>query len=402
MFRPATGRIRRLLVNIGLSLLIGVLVGGMEVIFAKGIFFVTAIRLHYYHWLFFLLPIATGVFTYYFQKYGKEATQGMGLLFDVAIEDKSHIPKRMVPLMMIGTWITHLFGGSAGREGVAVQIGTAISYQFGHLLPSLKAHRIFLLTGIAAGFGGLFGTPIAATFFALELVVVSHLPYEALLTSFIAAYTANQVAIHFGVVKTAFLLMTPISLTQRLFWQLILLGLIFGAVGFLFSQLLAFCHRYTKQYFPDPVKRIVMISTVMAIVLFLLHDGRYAGTGSNLIINAFTGGTIYPYDWLLKLIITAICVGGGFIGGEVTPLFAIGASLGAWLAPLFHLPLPFVASLGYCAVFASGTNTLLAPIMIGGELFGYDYLPYYFIVAMVSFIANANRSIYSKQRVATI
>ncbi|MDO4680529.1 MAG: chloride channel protein [Aerococcus sp.] len=402
MFRPATGRIRRLLVNVGLSLVIGALVGGLEVIFAKGLLYVTAIRLHYYHWLFFLLPVVTGLFTIVFQKYGKEATQGMGLIFDVEIEDKSHIPKRMVPFMMVGTWITHLFGGSAGREGVAVQIGAAVSYQFGHLLPSLKAHRIFLLTGIAAGFGGLFGTPIAATFFALELIVVSHLPYEALLNSFIAAYTANQVATVFGVFKQAFPLHLSITLTHRLFWELVLLGLIFGFVGFLFSQLLAYCHHYTEEHFPDPVKRIVVVSCLMMVVIFLLHDGRYAGTGGNLIVAALTGGHIYPYDWLLKLVITAICVGAGFIGGEVTPLFAIGASLGAWIAPILQLPLPFVASLGYCAVFASGTNTLLAPIMIGGELFGYDYLPYYFLVVMVSFIANANRSIYSKQRIATI
>ncbi|MDO4671023.1 MAG: chloride channel protein [Aerococcus sp.] len=402
MFRPVSGRIRRLLVNIFLSLLIGGMVGLLEVVFAKGIIYATAIRLKYYHWLFLLLPLVAYLFTRVFQRYGKEATQGMGLIFDVAIEDKVHIPKRLIPFMMIGTWCTHLFGGSAGREGVAVQIGTAVSYQFGHLLPSLKLHRIFLLTGIAAGFGGLFGTPIAATFFALELVVVSHLPYEALLTSFIAAYTANQVAILFGIAKQGFLLTYPITLTHPLFWKLVLLGLIFGMTGFLFSQLLAFCHRYTERHFPNPVTRIAVVSCVMAVVILLCHDGRYAGTGSNLITAAMTEGEIYPYDWILKLIITAICVGAGFIGGEVTPLFAIGASMGAWLAPFFHLPLPFVASLGYCAVFASGTNTLLAPIMIGGELFGYDYLPYYFLVAMVSFIANANRSIYSKQRVATI
>lgn len=381
-----------------LSIVIGVAVGAVDTLFGKVLLFVTELRQEHFIYLIPFLAPAGMIFTYFFIKYGKTSAKGMGLIFQVGQKEEQLIPKRLTPFIIIGTWLTHLFGGSAGREGVAVQLGAAIAHQIGGFFKKIESSQ-FIIIGMAAGFAGLFETPIAATFFAIEVLVIGHLRYDVFLPTLFAAFTASFTSKALGLEGFTFDLEVPVNLDVVLFCKLIILGLLFGLVGRLFSTSLKDAKAFFNQKFPNAIRRIGIIGLLLSLLLALFFQGRYSGLGTNLIVASFQGGTIEIYDWLLKLIFTILTISIGFQGGEVTPSFAIGASLGAVLATTFGLPGAFVAALGYVSVFGSATNTLLAPIFIGGEVFGFEYLPYFVIVAGVAFIFNGNFSIYGNQKI---
>lgn len=258
---------------------------------------------------------------------------------------------------------------------------------------------------MAVGFAGLFRTPIAATFFALEVLVAGELRYRALFPAVSASITASVISGLMGLGKFTFALKeampTDFGMSWDLLWKLLVLGLIFGVVGGLFAWALKLAKKFTGKI-KNPILRIALMGIGLAAVLMLLYQGRYSGLGTNLIQSSFHGETIYYWDWILKAILTILTLAAGFQGGEVTPLFSIGASLGVALSGIFGLPVVFVAALGYAAVFGGATNTLLAPILIGGEIFGYEYLPCFFIVCVIAYIFNLNKSIYSPQKIRAI
>ena len=387
------------------SLWMGILVGGIEVVFGKVLIQVTEWRLSYFSYLIFLLPLAGLLIEFIYTRFGGISRQGMGLIFDVGHGEQKDIPLRLIPIVMFSTWLTHLFGGSAGREGVAVQIGGALSHFFskGKLakyLPTENMPKIALITGMAAGFSGLFQTPIAAILFALEVLVVGRLEMKAMLSASIASFTAFFVSSYLGLEKFSFHVQEKMSLDPFLIAKLVALGIVFGLVGRLFSLTLAKSKKLMQKVWRNSYYRIFFGGIIVALLIFLLHGGRYAGLGTNLIVEGLTGESIYPYDFILKLILTIFTLSIGFQGGEVTPLFAIGCSLGVILAPVVGLPIEVVGALGYIAVFGSGTNTFLAPILIGGEVFGYQLLPLFFITMSVAYCCNNNQSIYGKQKIA--
>ena len=182
------------------------------------------------------------------------------------------------------------------------------------------------------------------------------------------------------------------------FIKFAILGIIFGIAGNLFVFLQNFFKKYASKKIKNPYYRIFIIGILLSIILLILHKGRYTGLGTNLIEKSFMAGQIYEYDWILKLILTALTLAAGFQGGEVTPLFSIGASLGTVIAIFFGLPIEFVAAAGYISVFGSATNTLLAPIFIGGEVFGFNNLPFFVIIAVFAYLVNRKISIYSLQK----
>ncbi|MFV0557678.1 MAG: chloride channel protein [Enterococcus sp.] len=390
--------IKDLISLIILGFFIGGVVGSIDALFGRVLLFLSDVRVDYFNYLIFFLAPAGMLFTYFFLKYGKSATKGMGLIFQVGFEEEEAIPKRLVPFIMIGTWMTHLFGGSAGREGVAVQLGATVANWFGRFANIPNRTSVFLVTGMAAGFAGLFETPIAAIFFALEVLVIGNLKYEALLTSMIAAFTASYVSHSLGLEKFAVDLAVDTTLDPLVALKLVGLGIIFGLVGLSFTFLLKKAKQLLVDKIENPILRIGLVGLAVSILLFLFWHGRYSGLGTNLISASFANDPIYNYDWLLKLVLTVITLAAGFQGGEVTPLFAIGASLGLVLGSLFSLPVTLVAALGYAAVFGSATNTLLAPIFIGAEVFGFEYLPFFFITCSVAYLCNLNQSIYGAQR----
>ncbi len=356
-----------------------------------------------------------------YKKWGRGAERGMGLIFAVGQGKENSIPLRLIPMVAVGTWLTHLFGGSAGREGVAVQIGAALGHNISKKLPFENATHIMLVAGMAAGFSGLFQIPMAATLFALEVLIVGHMDLMALLPTVAAAFTACKVSNMLGLEKFAVdlngiltgteggttianMFMNNGSMDIDFLVKLALIGILFGVVGGGFAKLLSMSKDFFAKKFPNPVKRIAIMGITLSAIFLLLWQGRYSGLGTNLIDMSFAGvgvadgAGIQSYDWVFKFALTILTLAAGFQGGEVTPLFSIGASLGAASAIMFGLPLPLAAALGYAAVFGSATNTLWAPILIGCEVFGFDALPAFFVVCVAAYVCNGGQSIYAQKK----
>ncbi len=387
-----------LLFHIIAAVLIGIAVGAVDAVFGRILLLITDIRTAHLYIFVPFLPLAGLLILFLYQTISPKSMGGMGLIFDTGFQENERIPKRLVPLIIITTWITHLFGGSAGREGVAVQIGAAISHTAGKKLGVKNNARLYLLIGMAAGFAGLFQTPLAAVFFALEVMVTGSLWYEALLPCLAAAFTASYTAHLLGLEKFSVSITDTLSFTPDAALKFILTAISFGIIGGCFARLLAFAKNKLGNFIPNSYLRIFIIGICLSILLLLLHQGRYAGLGINLIQDTFLGEQIYPYDFLLKFGLTILTLAAGFQGGEVTPLFAIGCCAGALLGNLFGLPVLLTAALGYTAVFGSATNTLFAPVIIGMEVFGPQNALFFLIACSIAFACNGNQSIYGKQR----
>ncbi|EHI70618.1 chloride channel protein [Streptococcus ictaluri] len=381
-----------------LALPIGLVIGAIDFMFGQGLLDLSAYRDNHVTYLLPFLPLAGLIITFLYQRFGKEAAKGMGLVFDVGHGKKKRIPLILIPLIIVTTWLTHLFGASAGREGVAVQIGATVSH-YVKRFTGLKEHsHTFLVMGMAAGFAGLFQTPMTGVVFALEVLLLGQLSYSALVPSLIAAYTASWTSHALGLEKFSVTLGTQLSLNLISFVKLIILGILFGIVGNAFAYFLSKVKAGLTEKFSNPYQRIFVISLILSLALLLSYQGRYSGLGTNLIHQAFSQGDIYAYDWVLKLMFTVLTLSAGFQGGEVTPLFSIGVSFGFILAPLVGLPSSLVAALGYASVFGSATNTFLAPIFIGLEVFGPQNSFAFFIVSAIAYRVSRKHSIYSNQQ----
>lgn len=386
------------------ALLIGSIVGIIDTIFGRLLLEIGELRSDY---LLFLLPFLApcGLFiTYLNRSYGGKSQKGMELLFEVGEGREKDIPKRLIPLTILSTWLTHLFGGSAGREGVAVQLGGTVAHALRREGLGPDASRIYLVTGMAAGFGGLFQTPLAAIFFAMEVLVIGRLEWRALYPATIAAFVASWTSHTLGLEKFTQHLSDQISLSPLVFFQLLLLGVIFGLTGKLFAYLLGKFKQTFAHAFVNPYVRIGVVGLGLSVLLYIFGTGRYTGLGTNLISQSFEGADgkslITGADWILKLFFTVTTIAAGYKGGEVTPLFSIGASLGVWLAPIFGLPVYLVAALGYAAVFAGATSTTIGPILIGCEVFGFQYWPAFLLVCLVATRLFPALSIYGGQKVS--
>lgn len=380
------------------GIIIGLTVGIIDTIFGRGLLWIGDIRKEYLYYFVPFLALAGLLIVFIYQKFAGKTGKGMGLIFEVGHGTEKEIPLRLIPIVTVATWITHLFGGSAGREGVAVQLGATLSHRFNKYFNFPDKSKVFLVTGMAAGFGGLFQTPIAALFFGLEVLALGNLQLYALLPAIVAAFTASWTSSFLGLEKFTHIVNTTLSITPMTFVKFAILGIIFGIAGNLFVYLQSFLKKFAAEKIKNPYCRIFIIGIFLSVILLLLHEGRYTGLGTNLIENSFSGKQIFGYDWILKLLLTTLTLAAGFQGGEVTPLFSIGASLGVVIAIFFGLPIEFVAAAGYISVFGSATNTLLAPIFIGGEVFGFNNLPFFVIIVIFAYLVNRKISTYGLQK----
>ena len=380
------------------GIIIGFIVGIIDTIFGRGLLWIGDIRKEYLYYFVPFLALAGLLIVFIYQKFAGKTGKGMGLIFEVGHGTEKEIPLRLIPIVTVATWITHLFGGSAGREGVAVQLGATLSHRFNKYFNFPDKSKVFLVTGMAAGFGGLFQTPIAALFFGLEVLALGNLQLYALLPAIVAAFTASWTSSFLGLEKFTHIVNTTLLITPMTFVKFAILGIIFGIAGNLFVYLQSFLKKFASEKIKNPYYRIFIIGIFLSVILLLLHEGRYTGLGTNLIENSFSGKPIFGYDWILKLLLTTLTLAAGFQGGEVTPLFSIGASLGVVIAIFFGLPIEFVAAAGYISVFGSATNTLLAPIFIGGEVFGFNNLPFFVIIVIFAYLVNRKISTYGLQK----
>ncbi|HFI0049175.1 TPA: chloride channel protein [Streptococcus suis] len=378
------------------SCLIGVGAGIITTLFGKILLEVGDLRSEFFTYLIPFLPLAGLVIVFVYQKWGREVQAGMGLVFKAGQGENVHISPVLVPLIISTTWLSHLFGASVGREGVAVQLGASLSHwlqkQGFKDLPKDMVTKI----GMAAGFAGLFQTPLAASFFAIEVLIVGQYTWTSLPYCLVAAFAASTTSHLLGLEKFSHAIATTsFHFTDSFKW--ILIALCFGFIGNLFAWFLTQVKNISTRWFPNPYIKIAIMGVGLAVLLFFFHQGRYTGLGTNLIEASLAGEQVFDYDWLLKLLLTCLCLAAGFQGGEVTPLFAIGASAGAVLAGLLGLPTELVAALGYCAVFGTATNTLLAPIFIGYEVFGANLIPYAIPFLAIAYLVNRKQTIYGQQ-----
>ena len=382
-----------------LAILTGVLVGIIDTVFGRGLLTISDFRTGHYLYLIPFLPFAGLLITWLYHHFSETSLKGMTLVFETGQKKREDIPLLLIPLVMSGTWITHLFGGSAGREGVAVQIGATLSHAIGRKFKFPENGRLMLVIGMAAGFGGLFQTPLSATFFAIEVIVIGKMDYEALLPALASAYTAAFTSHSLGLEKFSVVMKDTVNLSgTKTIAAVICLGIIFGLTGRLFSFSLSKLKAFMGEKIMNQFLRIGFMAIPLAVLLFAVYGSRYSGLGTNLISAGFTGQTIYGYDWILKLLFTIFTLAIGFQGGEVTPLFSIGTSLGVILGGLFGLPPMLCAALGYAAVFGSATNTLIAPIMIGLEVFGGANMVLFVIVCAIAYGVNGDLSIYAQEK----
>lgn len=370
-------------------------------------------------WIIGFLPFA-GAFIYWlYARHGKNTESGNDLILDaIHKEDKGEIPLRMAPLVLGTTVITHLFGGSAGREGTAIQMGGSVAdfcaKQY-RLRP--EARRILLMAGIAAGFGAVFGTPVAGAVFALEVLAIGRIQYDALLPCLIASLVGDVVCTSFPIHHPVFVIAdlsdewvktrSFISVDWTLLIKIFLAGACFGLVSRLFAGLSHSIKEKSRRLIPKPLLVPVLGGVLVLGISYLLGTTDYLGLGvysSNpggvSITSAFSGGAD-PFSWFWKLLLTAITLGMGFKGGEVTPLFFIGATLGCTLANVSGAPVDLFAGLGFIAVFAGATNTPLACTLMGVELFGAESLLFYAVACFTAYYFSGHKGIYQAQRLAT-
>jgi len=387
---------------------LAVAVGSASAFFLWALDAVTLVRFAHPR-LLFLLPVAgLGVgMLYHF--YGKSANGGNNLLIDEIHQPGAGVPRRMAPLILIGTLVTHLFGGSAGREGTALQMGGSIAATFARLLKLEAAHvRILLMAGVAAGFGSIFGTPVAGAVFALEVLIVGRVQYDALIPCFFAAVLADWTCRAWGIGHTHYSVDVPAaasSLDFLLMGKVLLAAVAFGLASRLFSALSHRLGDAFKTHIPRPELRPVVGGLLVIGLFFLAGTGDYLGLGvlgngpDAVTLPAMFRSTEIPASaWAWKLLFTIITLSAGFKGGEVTPLFFIGAALGNSLALALGAPVDLFAALGFVAIFAGATNTPLASTFLGMELFGAGNGLYLATACLVAYRCSGRQGIYTAQR----
>jgi len=366
--------------------------------------------------LLFFLPLAGILIHFLYEFLGKNAEGGNNLIMDEIHDPGGGIPFRMAPLVLLTTVITHLFGGSAGREGTAVQIGGSIAQFFAKWFKlSQEDVKTLLMTGIAAGFGAVFGTPITGTIFALEVLALGRIKHDALMPCFIASVLADVVCSAWGIHHTPY----QINFTDKgiiflryfhfdflLLAKAIIAGVAFGLAGYFFAELSHTIKNYSNRWIK--IKWLIPATGGLVIIAFtyVLGTQDYLSLGvSNpdphavSIVTCFSPGGATYFSWLWKLLFTAITLGTGFKGGEVTPLFFIGAALGNAIASLTGAPVDLMAGLGFIAVFAGATNTPIACTIMGVELFGADNVLYYAVACFTAYYFSGHSGIYHAQRV---
>lgn len=348
-------------------------------------------------WIITFLPIAGFIVGSIYHYWGQSILKGNNLLLEEIHEPKNIIPIKMLPFILITTIITHFFGGSAGREGTAVQMGGSIADQFTKLFKLNKYDRkILIITGISAGFASVFGTPLAGAIFGLEVFIIGKIYYEAILPSLFSAIIADYVCYYWKVGHTHYSISNVPHISPIYFIYAILAGILFGLFAKLFGALTHFIDSFFKKYIKYPPLRPFIGGILISLSVLYLDTTKYIGLGIPIIVNSFYE-SLPAYDFLAKTIFTSITLGSGFKGGEVTPLFYIGSTLGNALSYIIPLPLSLLAGMGFVGVFAGASNTPIACILMGIELFGGESSVFIAISCITSYLFSGHSGIYKSQ-----
>jgi len=384
---------------LALAFLVAVLAGSASAFFLFALDWATAWRVGH-RWMIALLPLAGFGVGLVYLRVGRKVEGGANLLIDEIHDPRAVVPLRMAPLVLGGTIVSHLFGASVGREGTAVQMGGALADQLTlvfRLPPDQR--RLLIMAGISAGYAAVFGTPLAGAIFGLEVLAIGRMRYDAILPCFMAAIVADRVGLLWGVHHTHYAVAAIVPMTAWSLVATLIAGVVFGLAGLLFTKATHGLTGFMKGRIAWPPLRPLIGGAVVALAVWALGTDRYIGLGIPTIVDAFQQ-PLPPWDFAGKMAFTIASLGSGFKGGEVTPLFFIGATLGNALAPLLHMPFATLAAVGFVAVFAGAANTPIASAVMAIELFGPGIGPYAAIACVVSYLMSGHSGIYRAQRIA--
>lgn len=375
---------------------IGILSGSASAFFLVALEWVTQFRI-YHDWIIWLLPIGgflVGLSYYY---WGESVVKGNNLLLEEYENPKRVIPFKMAPLVLLGTLLTHLFGGSAGREGTAVQMGGAIADQFTKIFKLDNSERkILIILGISAGFASVFGTPLAGAIFALEVLYFSKINFKSIVLSFLVAYAAYFTVEFWEIKHTHYSIPVVPDLDFHNLFYTVIIGLLSGFAALLFARSTHFWSSLFSKNIKYPPLRPFTGGIFLAVAIAGLGFTKFSGLGVPVIVDSFSNANPW-YDFLLKILFTGFTLGAGFKGGEVTPLFFIGATLGSALSVIIPMPIALLAGMGFVAVFSGATHTPVACTIMGLELFGIQPGIFIAIACTIAYFSSGSVGIYKSQ-----
>ena len=380
-----------------IGIAVGVVVGFIGVMFHLAVEKATEIRIEN-GWLIWLLPIGGAFIAWMYKKAGMEHDRGTNFVLE-SVRSNDPLTLRTAPLVFIGTVVTHLVGGSSGREGAALQIGGSVSSFIGNIIKlDEKDERIVTMCGMSAGFAALFGTPLAAVCFSLEVVSVGVMYYSAIVPCIVSAAIGAYMASLFGIAPTAFTMIDAVpEFGLLIFIKIVFFGILCALVSMLFCLILKNAH---KMYDKIPNRMLAaFVGGVIVIALTLISGTRdYNGAGMD-VINRAVAGDARPTAFIFKMLLTAFTLGAGFKGGEIVPTFFVGATFGCIMGGILGIGSSFGAALGMAALFCGVTNCPMTSMFISIELFGPVGLIYYAIICAVSYRLSGYYGLYSAQKI---
>lgn len=379
-----------------ICVLIGILSGSASAFFLVSLEWVTQFRIQH-DWIIWFLPFGgflVGASYYY---WGESVVKGNNLLLEEYESPKKVIPFKMAPLVLLGTLLTHLFGGSAGREGTAVQMGGAIADQFTKIFKlDTDERKILIILGISAGFASVFGTPMAGAIFALEVLYFSKISFKSIVLSFLVAYAAYFTVDFWEIKHTHYSIPVIPELSANNIFFTIIVGILSGFAALLFSRSTHLWSSLFSKKIKYPPLRPVIGGVILAIAIAGFGFTKFSGLGVPAIVDSFSNPSQW-YDFLLKILFTGFTLGAGFKGGEVTPLFFVGATLGSALSLVIPMPIALLAGIGFVAVFSGATHTPIACTIMGVELFGIAPGLFIAIACTFAYFSSGSVGIYKSQ-----
>lgn len=402
LFRKIWGEQFRLLIDllrwIPIAALTGIMAGTASAFLLASLEWATNVRESHKWLILFLAPV--GLFVgYLYKSIGSSVEAGNNLILEEIHDPRAVIPLRMTPLILLGTILTHLFGGSAGREGTAIQTGASLADQLTRPFRMADSdRRILLMAGISAGFGSVFGTPLAGAVFGIEVLAIGKLSYDAIGPCFIATFVGDLVTHSWGIYHTVYRVTSVPVLNIGGILSAIAAGVAFGLVGMAFAKATHAVSHIARKYIASAPLRPFVGGLIVTAAVFALRTTKYIGLGIPTIVAAFHT-KLPPYDFAGKFLFTAVTLGTSFKGGEVTPLFFIGSTLGNALSHILPLPSSLLAGMGFVAVFAGAANTPISSTLMAMELFGAEAGAFAGIACVVSYLFSGHAGIYHAQRV---
>ncbi|MEO7978969.1 chloride channel protein [Flavobacterium sp.] len=381
---------------VSICVLIGFFSGSASAFFLVSLEFVTQFRIQH-DWIIWFLPIGGLLIGFFYYYWGESVVKGNNLLLEEYENPKEVIPFKMAPLVLLGTLLTHLFGGSAGREGTAVQMGVAIADQFTKIFNLNNSERkTLIILGISSGFASVFGTPLAGAIFALEVVYFSKINFKSIVLSLLVAFAAYFTVELWQVKHTHYSISVVPEFSLITLFYTSIIGILSGLAALLFSRSTHFWSSFFSKTINFPPLRPFIGGIILAIAIAGFGFTKFSGLGVPVIVDSFSNASPW-YDFLLKILFTGFTLGAGFKGGEVTPLFFVGAALGSALSLIIPMPIAFLAGLGFVAVFSGATHTPIACTIMGMELFGIGPGIFLAIACTIAYFSSGSVGIYKSQ-----